>query len=52
MSRPLYPEQYEPSWQEPGWVTCAACKGDGTVRDGYDLDVTCPSCDGDGGREP
>jgi DnaJ-class molecular chaperone len=37
---------------EPTWLTCPRCKGDGCVRDRFDMDVTCPDCDGDGGREP
>ena len=36
---------------EPGWVTCPTCKGDGCVRDDFNLDVTCPDCNGDGGLE-
>lgn len=36
---------------EPTWVTCAACRGDGTVRDRFDLDMVCDNCDGDGGWE-
>ena len=33
-----YPAEWD---NEPTWVTCPACKGDGTVRDFFDLDVTC-----------
>ena len=51
MSRPISPEQYEPSWQEPDSITCPDCKGDGTVRDFFDLDITCPNCNGEGGLE-
>jgi DnaJ-class molecular chaperone len=44
---------YPPEWDnEPTWVTCPICKGDGCVRDDFDLDVTCQECDGDGGWEP
>ena len=36
----------------PEWVTCPTCKGEQTIRDAHDLDVTCPECDGGGGWEP
>jgi DnaJ-class molecular chaperone len=45
--------QYPPEWDnEPTWVTCPTCLGDGCIRDTNDLDVTCPMCLGDGGYEP
>jgi DnaJ-class molecular chaperone len=43
---------YPPEWDnEPTWVTCPICNGEGCVRD-VDLDVTCQECLGDGGWEP
>jgi DnaJ-class molecular chaperone len=56
MSRPISPEQYEPSWQEPDWETCPDCNGDAvhTVtrsRSGYldeDVDVDCGTCEATG----
>lgn len=43
---------YPPEWDnEPTWITCQTCDGDGSIRGAYDLDVTCPDCGGDGGRE-
>lgn len=41
----------DPDDQEPDWVGCLACGGEGVGRDIFDLDIACPDCGGDGGHE-